>query len=170
MEHFDFSLLQSGYGEEFLRETVSRELGRMKKEKALPEEQFALLEEKKLAEVLSNPVFSELSGMRLYREQQFLVSLPVGEMSLEAPAACGTCAEETVLFQGAIDLLAVADTGEVRIIDYKYSGKSAAALREHYASQLSLYKKAVSRIMRLEPSRIRCSIVNIRLGFETDVE
>lgn len=75
-----------------------------------------------------------------------------------------------MLFQGAIDLLAVADTGEVRIIDYKYSGKSAAALREHYASQLSLYKKAVSRIMRLEPSRIRCSIVNIRLGFETDVE
>ena len=170
LEHFDFSLLQSGYGEEFLRETVSRELGRMKKEKALPEEQFALLEEKKLAEVLSNPVFSELSGMRLYREQQFLVSLPVGEVSLEAPAACGTCAEETVLFQGAIDLLAVADTGEVRIIDYKYSGKSAAALREHYAPQLSLYKKAVSRIMRLEPSRIRCSIVNIRRGFETDVE
>lgn len=52
----------------------------MKKKRALPEEQFALLEEKKLAEVLSNPVFSELSGMRLYREQQFLVSLPVGEM------------------------------------------------------------------------------------------
>ncbi|MFQ7078352.1 MAG: hypothetical protein ACLRSW_10650 [Christensenellaceae bacterium] len=57
----------------------------------------------------------------------------------------------------------------MRIIDYKYS-KERGALREHYAPQLSLYKKAVSRIMRLEPSRIRCSIVNIRRGFETDVE
>ena len=74
-----------------------------------------------------------------------------------------------MLFQGAIDLLAISSSGDVWIVDYKYSGRDKAALREHYMPQLSLYKKAVSKILNVSTDRIRCSIINIRLGFELEM-
>ena len=67
-------------------------------------------------------------------------------------------------------LLAVSAFGEVRIVDYKYSTKDAETLRTHYAPQLKLYKKAVSKILRIAPEKIRCSFVNIYRGFETEAD
>lgn len=172
LEHFDFSALMRAEEERprdfFALAAEAKE--RLKREGLLPEEQLGLLDTKKLADILANPVFSELSEMRIYKEQQFLVSLPAREVLPRETEGCGSCGDEEVLFQGAIDLLAVSDSGEVRIIDYKYSSKGAEYLREHYASQLALYKKAVSRIMKTEPSRIRCTVVNIRLGFQVEMD
>ena len=85
-----------------------------------------------------------------------------GEVWRDKPA---DCAKEDVLFQGALDLLAVSD-GEIRIVDYKYSTRDAEYLREHYAPQLRLYRDAVAKIMGADPAHIRCTIVNIRRGFQ----
>ena len=126
-------------------------------------EEIALLDPARLARILSAPVFSGFSDMRLYREQKFLVSLPAAEVWP------GDYGGEEVLFQGAIDLLAISSSGDVRIVDYKYSGRDKAALREDYMPQLSLYKKAVSKILKVSTDRIRCSIINIRLGFELEM-
>ena len=163
LEHFDFSLLDER------ADTVTiavSEKERMEREKLLSADQLDLLDTVQLARILEIPVFSSLSGMRLYREQQFLVSLPSDKMPTGQTGGEG----EEVLFQGAIDLLAVGELGKVRIIDYKYSFKGNTYLREHYAPQLALYKKAVARIMDIAPSDIRCTIVNIAKGVEIDAE
>ena len=135
-----------------------------------PEAELVKIE--KLTEILRNPVFAELNGMQLYKEQQFLVSLPVKDTYAKKDGvSSGLAADngEEMIFQGAIDLLAVRGE-EVRIIDYKYSKRQAKGLREHYKPQLDLYKKAVAKILKLEENSIRCTIVNICLGFQVDVD
>ena len=74
------------------------------------------------------------------------------------------------MFQGAIDLLAVSDEGDVRVIDYKYSVGDAEYLKNHYALQLALYRKVTARIMKLPLEKIRCTIVNIYRGFEVEMD
>ena len=159
LEHFDFTKPEAGH----VREAVDEELRRISEEKLMSAEEIALLDPARLARILSAPVFSGFSDMRLYREQKFLVSLPAAEVWP------GDYGGEEVLFQGAIDLLAISSSGDVRIVDYKYSGRDKAALREDYMPQLSLYKKAVSKILKVSTDRIRCSIINIRLGFELEM-
>ena len=75
---------------------------------------------------------------------------------------------EEMLFQGAIDLLAVGE--KVQIIDYKYSALGATALKEKYQPQLDLYKLAVAKVMKIPLKDIHCSIVNIRKGFQVDMD
>jgi ATP-dependent helicase/nuclease subunit A len=146
----------------------------MKEEKLLSSESLALLKEEKLVEILSNPVFSKLAGLGLYREQQFLVSLPASELpkSLRDGLTDEMAAKEKaeVLFQGAIDLLALSDDGRAYVIDYKYSEGGAEYLRARYAAQLALYKKAVCKILRLPADSVSCTIVNICRGFETAID
>lgn len=164
LEHFDFSLLSGGEAD--FSEIAAAEKSRMESEKLLSPELSALLEEKQLARILCNPIFSELCDMRLYREQKFLVSLPAREIVPEKTEDCG---DEEVLFQGAIDLLAVS-ASEVRIVDYKHSAGDKEYLRSHYAPQLALYKKATAKCLRVEESLIRCTIVNILRGFEVEMD
>lgn len=171
LEHFDFSLLYAEDGSriegEELEEVVDGALARCQ---AIGTEGWELLSKPKLVEILSNPVFGELRDMRLYPEQEFLVTLPVkdtyGKYAEEgSPLREGT---EEMIFQGAIDLLAVGE--EVRIIDYKYSTRNAEELRAHYMPQLELYRMTVAKILKVDARAIRCSIVNIRQGFQVDMD
>lgn len=161
LEHCSFALPDAAALPDF----VSGELERLGRDGSLSAEQLKILKKEQLVRILSSPVFSELSDMRLYREQKFLVSLPAGEVWADK----GDCGEE-VLFQGAIDLLAVSPSGDIRIIDYKHSGGGEEYLRAHYAPQLALYKKAAAKILRADPARIRCTIVNIKSGFQVEIE
>lgn len=171
LERFDFSLLLDGEGKpvekSFLEGCVETQLERL----AGGQVEVELLSCAKLVEILSNPVFYGLQDKRLYKEQQFLVSLPVKETYAKKEGMSALLEKEDgeeMLFQGAIDLLAVGDG--VRIIDYKYSTQSADALKTHYKPQLDLYKLAVAKIMKIPLKDIRCSIVNIRLGFQVDMD
>jgi len=132
-----------------------------------------LLSAEKLVEILSNSVFKELQGKRLYKEQRFLTLLPVKETYAKRADAPQIWREnehdEEVIFQGAIDLLAVGEDF-VHIIDYKFSAGGAEYLREHYCAQLQLYRLATSKIMGIPAERIKCTIVNIYRGFQVDVE
>lgn len=185
LENFDFSLLYDERGgfidDEALKSVIASELARMNAQKALSDESFALLSEKQLFAVLKNPAFAGLWGMRLYRERQFLAGLTANEVLALRSAFGGELGEtefeahplgdgETVLFQGAIDLLAVSDEGDVRVIDYKYSVGDAEYLKNHYALQLALYRKVTARIMKLPLEKIRCTIVNIYRGFEVEMD
>lgn len=118
--------------------------------------QGALLNAEELSAILNMPVFENLSGARLYREREFLCSLPACEV-LE-----GVSAGDEILVQGAIDLLAVTADG-VKIIDYKYSGKSDKELVATYARQLALYKKAAALILDVDEKTVGTAIVNIYL-------
>ena len=175
LERFDFSSLYDteGHfvGKDRLAELIEKTY-QAEKERGMVE--VKLLSIPKLMEILSNPIFKELYGMRLYKERQFITLLPVKDTyAKKAGLELGDLANadtEEMIFQGAIDLLALGDDGDVRIIDYKFSKGSAEYLREHYRPQLELYKLATAKILKCAPSKIRCTIVNIDRGFQVNVE
>ena len=172
LEHFDFTMLYDERGERVygkdLEKVVDVALARCG---SIGTEHWKLLVKSKLVEILSNPVFGELRGMKLYPEQEFLVRLPVketyGKYAEEGSALRRDDGEE-MIFQGAIDLLAIGE--KVRIIDYKYSTRNAEELRAHYMPQLELYRATVAKILQKDPRSIHCSIVNIRQGFQVDMD
>ena len=175
LEYFDFSLLYDGQGNavsgEALQELVATVFAEFSKQNAA---QAALLRIEKLTEILSNSVFYTLRGMRLYKEQDFLAKLSARETyalaGVELPdlSALAENERDGVIYQGAIDLLAVGE--DVRIVDYKYSSKDREYLKTHYRPQLALYRLAVAKILGVDKSKIRCTIVNIDRGFEVEIE
>ncbi|MGN0813645.1 MAG: UvrD-helicase domain-containing protein [Candidatus Coproplasma sp.] len=120
---------------------------------AMPPEQAELLSVENLEKILAMPAFARLGGATLYREQEFLCRLP-------ANAILNTQAEDGVLVQGAIDLLAIGADGTA-IIDYKYSHKNDGQIKSFYSAQLALYKKAVARILKIDESTISTTVINI---------
>ncbi len=171
LERFDFSLLLDEAGNRVSKATLETLV-----EKALAsirerEVEIALLCKETLVEILSNEVFYDLQETRLYKERQFLVALPVRETYAKKEGFADLLDKEDgeeMLFQGAIDLLSVGE--EVRIIDYKYSNRSAEELKTHYKPQLDLYRLATAKIMKIDAAKIRCTVVNIKRGFQVDVE
>lgn len=119
----------------------------------ITKEQYELLDFDNLSKILQMPVFGNLKSAQLFREREFLCRLPAREILPD------TSADDYVLVQGAIDLLAVGE--RVKIIDYKYSVKDDGALVQTYAPQLALYKRAVSAILKIPTENIDCTIVNI---------
>lgn len=168
LENFDFSLLYDENGAPMsalnLENAIMEELSR-------GAEGYALLSADKLKEILSNPVFKELCGARIYKERQFLVALPVAETYAKRADfdKSRLAADEEMIFQGAIDLMAVSPDG-VRVIDYKYSSRSAKYLRAHYKPQLDLYRMATAKILKIPQDKVCCTIVNIRQGYQVDMD
>lgn len=117
-------------------------LEKIKTGKKLTDEQLALLSEEKLRKILRAPLFEEIRGYKFYKEQPFIAQMAANEIS-------NTNATGDVLVQGIIDLLAVKGDKAI-IIDYKYSKKSISHLKETYAYQLALYKKAVEKTLKLK--------------------
>lgn len=128
----------------------------------MPPEQAALLSVDQLVRILAMPAFSRLAGATLYREREFLCRLP-------ANTFLDTSADDPVLVQGAIDLLAVG-RGGAAIIDYKYSKKDDGQLVKKYAAQLKLYRQAASAILHVKQSDITLTIVNICACREIGIE
>ncbi len=170
LERLDFSSLVDEEGNPLSAAALEGVVEEALASPAMQGVELALLNQEQLVKILSNPVFYRLQGMRLYKEQQFLVSLPVRETyaKKEGLPFIGQEDGEEMLFQGAIDLLAVGES--VQIIDYKYSGRSAEELKAHYQPQLDLYRLAVARVMKIPARDIRCSIVNIKRGFQVDMD
>lgn len=136
--------------------SASEELARMERECLLTKEQIGALDVGKLQKILSMPALSSLAGKRVWREKTFLVRLPASEFY----GARGRDGGDETVFQGAIDLLAETDEGYL-IVDYKLTGRTGEAIRTHYAPQIALYKKAVSRILGVGESKVRAVILNI---------
>lgn len=124
--------------------------------------QYDMLDCDELAEILHMPVFDAIRGATLYREREFLCRIKACEI-LE------TDAEDYVLVQGAIDLLADGEDG-VKIIDYKYSHKSDGQLIKTYSPQLALYKKATATILGCDPAKISTTIINIHTRRQIDLK
>ncbi len=97
----------------------------------------ARIDENKARSVLSMPVFASLQGFELFREREFLLSLPANEVF-------GGSAEDEILLQGVIDLMAVKGDRCV-ILDYKYSSHTKERLSADYALQLKIYAAAARR-------------------------
>ena len=107
-----------------------------------------------LNKIVSLPVFDEMKGYKTYREQTFEAFFNADEIGYE-----GTKTE--VLVQGVIDLLAIKND-EAIIIDYKASKRNAETLLKKYGTQLSLYKKAVEKSLRIKVRK--CMLLNVFTG------
>ena len=170
LENFDFSLLFDENGAPMSSLNVENAI---QEELARGADGYELLSVSKLLEILSNPIFKEVYGARIYKERQFLVSLPVLDTYAKrsdfdkSKLAAGE--GEEMIFQGAIDLMAVSLDG-VRIVDYKYSTRSAAYLHAHYKPQLDLYRLATAKILKMDVEKVHCVIVNIRQGYQVDMD
>ena len=142
---------------------VREELARMREEGLLPEEQLALLDEEKLGRILSLPSLREAASCgRVLREQTFLLSLTAREAGLAET-------DDTIVFQGAVDLLAETKEGWL-LLDYKFSSHSEERLRRDYAPQIALYKKAVAKAMHVSEESVRARILNIALCREAGMD
>lgn len=166
LEKFDFSKMCQGN----LAERISASLAEYRSRKAFDKRYFEYLDEKQLQEILSNPVFASLQGKTLYKERTFLLGVSANEVLKLQGKTQETVVDgdEEVIFQGAIDLLAVGKD-DVTVIDYKYSVKDAEYLKTKYAPQLALYRKAVSKITGVPEENVRTVIVNILRGFQVQL-
>lgn len=109
------------------------------KNQILKREDLALIDLDKLKKAVSLDVLKGLKGKTLYREKDFILSIPAN-LVLE------TKSTESVLVQGIIDLLII-DNNDAYIVDYKYSKSSKEHLVERYKKQLNLYAFAVEKIL-----------------------
>ncbi len=110
-----------------------------------------LLEVEKLKNILNMPIFTSLKGKKVYREKKFCYLVNAGELGYQS--------QENILIQGIIDLIVVDENG-VTLIDYKLSTiESEEDIVKKYSKQLSLYKKAIEKCMKVKVSR--AVIVNI---------
>ena len=139
---------------------AGEELARMMREGELTPQQAALLKVENLRAILAIPCLAGLGGKRVLREQTFLMRLKACEIKADAP-------DDEIIFQGAIDLLVIG--GGYEVIDYKYSVLSDSALKEKYAVQIDLYKKAVARVAGVREEEVRAKIVNIARCREIDL-
>lgn len=108
----------------------------------MSKEEAELLSLPKLNAILQMPVFKELSGFELYKEQPFTALLPASYVERDYSG------KEQILVQGIIDLLAVRGDQAV-IVDYKFSAlKNDEDLVLRYEKQLRLYALAVEKVLK----------------------
>ena len=163
LEKFPFEKFwQSENKDEFVLQAFTQ----MKKDGVLQKNYGDLIEQESVSAILKNDVFKEVQGYTLHREQEFLAAISAKDVYQDKNL--GACADEKILFQGAIDLLALKQDA-AWIIDYKYSKGDGEYLKKKYALQLALYKKAVEAVTGIKSEEIRATIVNIRLGFSVEV-
>ena len=132
---------------------VDEEIKKFSDDGRLTAEEAAVLDGEKLKKILGAPLFSDLSGYKLYREQPFIVNAPAYLL--------GEQGNTGVLLQGVIDLLAIKGK-EAVIVDYKFSSSSDETLKKRYEKQLELYSFAVGKI--LGAASVRKILFNINLG------
>ena len=174
LQYADFAFLRAGG--DTTAELAKKERARMKAAGLLSEEYDALLNNEKLASLLKNEVFARFAELsrrpqpktHILRERNFLVALPVRDVYFYDKERYGNLGNETTLFQGAADLLLL-EENRAHIVDYKYSSRDAASLKERYKPQLSLYRKSVAKIAGVKEENVRCTLFNLFRGYTVEI-
>lgn len=100
----------------------------------------------------------------MYKEYRFTVKIPASLVQDDIDLRFGN---EPVILQGAVDL-AFVENGKLIIVDYKTDKvNDINALVDIYASQLLLYKKAMTQCIELEVSQ--CLIYSVNLSESIEV-
>ncbi len=134
LEHYDFTL-----GD------IKTQVENMIKSGVLTQKEVESVDLDRLENAINTHIYSVVKGKTLYREVPFFANF-------SAKDALCVNAQENVLIQGIIDLLAV-DGNQATIIDYKYSRLDKDNLKEKYQKQLYLYEKAVASVLGLKVSK-----------------
>ncbi len=109
-----------------------------------------------IVDILHLPVFDDARRGRVIREKDFMLYLPASQV------VDGEISEDKVLVQGVIDALILGK--ENLLVDYKYSSLSDEKLVQKYSKQISLYKIAVEKLLKITIDR--AIIVSLKTGRE----
>ncbi|MBO7215208.1 MAG: UvrD-helicase domain-containing protein [Clostridia bacterium] len=127
----------------------------------MPKEQAEFIEVEKVKTILKMPLFSEIKGKKLLKEQKFCHLVSANEIY-------GVDSTEKVLIQGIADLIAIDDDGAI-LIDYKISTiESEEDIIKAYRTQMLLYKNAIEVILKLKVKKV--VLVNVLQAKTIEVE
>ena len=106
-----------------------------------------------------------LSADKVFKEYEFTFGIPIREMYPEIPEA--VAGDEKIIIEGVADC-AFIENGSLVIVDYKTDRVSSPdELREHYSSQLAIYRRCLSEVIGLPVSETL--IYSFRLGQSIEV-
>ena len=106
-----------------------------------------------------------MNAERVYKEYRFTVRIPAARVNPDIGERFG---DESVILQGAVDLAFVED-GALVIVDYKTDRvKRPGELIGRYATQLELYREALTQCLGLPVKE--CIIYSVRHGAEVKVQ
>jgi ATP-dependent exoDNAse (exonuclease V) beta subunit len=152
LEYFDFDAKLS----------VKEQAQKLVEGGVLTQLQLEKISLERIQKVFDSGVFANVKNAYSYREKSFISGVDASLIDKDSVT------DQKVVVQGVIDLLVVTPQG-AQIIDYKYSGKGAERLRETYAPQLRLYRMAAAKALKIPEESIRCTLVNINLGYEVEI-
>ena len=122
MQYMDFSLETEQEISQFLKNKLTKE-------------EFNLINCGKITQAVKN-LQPLVSGAKLLRERQFLMRIPINELTTSD-------VKDEVLVQGVIDLIVIKND-KIYIVDYKTSNtKNVEKTAQNYKTQLKCYQKAV---------------------------
>ena len=122
----------------------------------LPMDYQTVLDKEKMMQILNLPILQIVQNAVVYKEKRFLLQAKASEIAI-----LNTDIEDSILLQGIIDLLVLAED-EITIIDYKYSSHTTTQLAKDYFQQMQIYKMAVEK---WQPTKkITCYLLNIKSG------
>ena len=142
------------------KEQFAKQVEMMVNSDVITKEQVDSVNLTRIENALNNPAFSLIEKCALYREKQFLVSVP-------ANVILDTASTEPIVVQGIIDLLAI-DKEETFVFDYKYSSLDDKSLVVKYKKQLDLYAYAVEKVLKVKVKKK--VIVNLFTGSAVQVD
>ena len=132
MQFIDFGLKNEDQVYEFLKNKLTKE-------------EFSLVDCGKIYKAILN-LQPLVEGATLYREQQFLMRIPLNQL-------INTDITDCVLIQGVVDLIVVKNN-QIYIIDYKTSkSKNVDLTAKNYKIQLKIYGKAVEGAFKIQASQ-----------------
>ncbi len=134
LERIDFNRVERGDIEDIIKELVFSG--------DISEEIATELSIDTISNILKLPVFKLATTGRTLREKDFMLYLPACEVVDDQAST------DRVLVQGVIDLLILGEQNV--LVDYKYSALSQDKLTAKYKKQISLYKTAVEKLLKLK--------------------
>lgn len=147
------------------RQDIAAELERLVAGGYLTRQQADSIDLSRADAFIHSPLISRaLKASAVYKEYRFNVKIPA---RLVDPDVDERFAQEEIILQGAVDLAFVED-GALVIVDYKTDHvKEPSMLRGMYASQLELYRDAMTRCLGLPVKE--CLIYSVRHSAEVEV-
>ena len=144
------------------RQDFEGEVARLKSEMFMTEAELELVSREDVFGFLDSEIYSRMARARVIKKEMPFVMKMTDE---ELLGIYSLPKGESIIVQGITDVCFVEENGNVVILDYKTDNcQSLDQLAREYASQLSIYEKAVSKLY--SPAKIEKFIYSVKLKKE----
>ncbi len=139
----------------FYSTDVESEINLLKEKGEITNEDISLIDINKIKSILKMDIFNTIKDYTLYKEEKFTFFVDPCDLGYNLDKDL----TDKVLVQGIIDLMAIKDDKCI-LIDYKLSSlKNDDDLIKTYKTQLTLYKNAIEKCLKIKVEKVY--LVNI---------